>query len=45
MTKIYREEIILSCCILMLFNRSQPAVQNNSIAIQMKFDLLAHLIA
>ena len=26
-------------------SRSQPTVRNNSLAVQMKFDLLAHLVA
>ena len=30
---------------LFCFSRSQRAVQNNSLAVQMKFDLLAHLVA
>ena len=31
--------------LLFSFSRSQRAVQNNSLAVQMKFDLLAHLVA
>ena len=30
---------------LFYFSRSQRAVQNNSLAVEMKFDLLAHLVA